>query len=346
MAEAPETNPKIDSLRAKVEADPKSRHFYPFAEELRKVGRLDEAEAVLRAGLEHHSTYLSAWIGLGRLLKDKGAYPEALDVLMRGLSLDPENVVAAKLLANVYLSMGEKVEAIKKLKLVHALMPSDEEAEEQIAQLEAELRAEASPEPTSPHDATEPPFPMPDPASPPPEPTEPPAGPMQPVGATNEANFDLTNPDPFALGVAEPEIESPAEPELPDETEPFSDAELPEGKAAVPEEDPFAAVPDDVAPPQPQRAPSSEDVWADDEESSGVLPESAATVTMARILLQQGDLERAKQTFERVLEREPSNAEAMDGLAALERRESRRQAQAAGSRVERLEAWRRKVVGS
>lgn len=342
MAEAPETNPKIDSLRAKVEADPKSRHFYPLAEELRKVGRLDEAEAVLRAGLEHHSTYLSAWIGLGRLLKDKGAYTEALDALMRGLSLDPENVVAAKLLANVYLSMGEKVEAIKKLKLVHALMPSDEEAEEQIAQLEAELRAEASPETASPHDATEPPFPMADAPSPPPDL---PAAPPHPAEPAEGANFDLTNPDPFALGASHPEPEPLTEPELPDEAEPFSDAELPEGTASAEADDPFAEVPETPAPPQ-QRAPSSEDVWADDEEPSGVLPESAATVTMARILMQQGDLERAKQTFERVLGREPSNAEAMDGLAALERRESRRPALASGSRVERLEAWRRKVAGS
>ena len=43
MADAPESTPKIDSLRAKVEADAKSRHFYPLAEELRKIGQLEEA---------------------------------------------------------------------------------------------------------------------------------------------------------------------------------------------------------------------------------------------------------------------------------------------------------------
>ena len=79
MADEPASTPKIDSLRAKVNADPKSRHFYPLAEELRKIGQAEEAEKVLRAGLEHHTTYLSAWISLGRVLRERGANQEAVD---------------------------------------------------------------------------------------------------------------------------------------------------------------------------------------------------------------------------------------------------------------------------
>jgi len=365
MADAPESVSKIDSLREKVEADPKSRHFYPLAEELRKVGQLEEAERVLRAGLTHHANYLSAWISLGRVLKDRGGYAEAVDVLMRGLSLDPENVVAAKLLAHVYLAMGEKVEAIKKFKLVHALMPSDEEAEEQIARLDREINPQNQPEDPppppppvaeaaveeSPHDATEPPFPMDD------EPVfESPAEVSdEPVQASEAVRFDLTNPDPFSLGSTKIEQEpQTAEPELADEPAPFSSAELPgpesaeEGSqtaAAATEEDPFGAVPPGEPERDSRRAPSSEDVWAEEEENAGALPESAATVTMAQILAQQGDVQRARDTYERVLEREPENAAARDGLAALDRGDSRRVA-ATGGRVERLEAWRRKVAGS
>src|SRR5207237_333257 len=65
----PAMNHKIDDLRFRLKADPKSRLFFPLAEELRKSGALPEAEEVLRSGLTHHPTYLSAWVSLGRVLR-------------------------------------------------------------------------------------------------------------------------------------------------------------------------------------------------------------------------------------------------------------------------------------
>lgn len=141
-------SPKIEDLKARVRLDPKSRLFVPLAEELRKIGRPEDAEAVLRSGLEHHSGYLSAWISLGRCLIERGERAEATGALMNALSIDPGNVVAARMLADNYLALGEKVEAIKKLKLVRALLPSDSSVEEAIASLETEL-GQASPLPSA-----------------------------------------------------------------------------------------------------------------------------------------------------------------------------------------------------
>jgi len=126
-----------------VKTDPKSRLFYPLAEELRKAGKLDEAEQVLRTGLVVHSTYLSAWVSLGRVLRDQQKHADAVEPFSKAMQLDPGNVVAARLLADTYLSLGEKVEAIKKYKLVHALLPSDEELEGVIEQLQKELNEPA-----------------------------------------------------------------------------------------------------------------------------------------------------------------------------------------------------------
>src|SRR5687767_7230535 len=114
----PATNAKIEELRFRIKTDPKSRLFYPLAEELRKAGQVTEAEQVLRTGLTIHATYLSAWVSLGRVLGDQRKDGEAVEALPRGLQLDPGNVVAARLLADAYLSLGEKVEAIKKYRLV------------------------------------------------------------------------------------------------------------------------------------------------------------------------------------------------------------------------------------
>lgn len=151
----PTTNAKIEELRFRIKADPKSRLFYPLAEELRKISQFAEAEKVLRAGLGTHATYLSAWVSLGRVLRDIDKNHEAVEALSKALQLDPGNVVAARLLGDAYLALGEKVEAIKKYKLVHALLPSDQEMEATIAALENEIRVTA--EPVPPPAAPEPP---------------------------------------------------------------------------------------------------------------------------------------------------------------------------------------------
>src|SRR3954453_17519781 len=139
---------KIEELQFRIKTDPKSRLFFPLAEELRKNGKPAEAEQVLRTGLGFHSAYLSAWVSLGRVLREQHKNAEAVEALTKALQVDPGNVVAARLLADAYLDLGEKVEAIKKYKLVHALMPSDEELQARIDQLDRDLApAPVAPEP-------------------------------------------------------------------------------------------------------------------------------------------------------------------------------------------------------
>ncbi|HVT43167.1 MAG TPA: tetratricopeptide repeat protein [Thermoanaerobaculia bacterium] len=138
MAE-PQTTPKIEELRARLRSDPKSRLFYPLAEELRKIGRLDDAKEALLNGLASHPSYLSAWVSLGRVLKEMDNNQGAVDAFNKALSIDPENVVAARLLGESYLALGEKIEAIKKFKLVVALMPGDEEMQARVEALDREL---------------------------------------------------------------------------------------------------------------------------------------------------------------------------------------------------------------
>jgi tetratricopeptide (TPR) repeat protein len=144
MAQPP-SNPKVEELRLRLKADPKSRLFFPLAEELRKVQQLGEAEQVLRHGLTVHPTYLSAWVSLGRICREQGKNDAAVESLTKALVLDPGNVVAARLLADAYLALGEKVEAIKKYKLVHALLPADQDLETVIRKLDEEINAVSAP---------------------------------------------------------------------------------------------------------------------------------------------------------------------------------------------------------
>lgn len=215
----PATNPKIEELRGRLKADPKSRFFYQLAEELRRAGQPAEAEQVLRGGLATHPAYLAAWVSLGRVCREQKNDPGAVEALTKALQLDPGNVVAARLLGDAYLSLGDKVEAIKKYKLVYALLPADEELEGIIHGLDRELNppaldgaqgespqavepAAASPEPpAAPQDS---PFARPaEPAAaaepPPLAPARPePAAPVQEprFAEAEESPFDKTQP-PF-----------------------------------------------------------------------------------------------------------------------------------------------------
>ncbi|HEX8170759.1 MAG TPA: tetratricopeptide repeat protein [Thermoanaerobaculia bacterium] len=221
----PATNPKIEELRFRLKTDPKSRLFYPLAEELRKAGQCVEAEQVLRGGLETHATYLSAWVSLGRVLRDQNKNAEAVDALTYALQLDPGNVVAARLLADAYLSLGDKVEAIKKYKLVHALLPADEALQATIAQLDRDL---APPEPElEPQPEPEPETPITDP-----EPlTEP-----EPINDPEPEPAPITDPEPLA--------QSPSADVLP-----FTPAVEAAPEAEIADVLPFAPPPDEAAAP-------------------------------------------------------------------------------------------------
>ena len=279
----PATNAKIEELRFRLKADPKSRLFYPLAEELRKAGQFDEAEQVLRTGLTTHSSYLSAWVSLGRVLRDQKKDGEAVEALSKALQLDPGNVVAARILADAYLSLGDKVEAIKKYKLVHALLPADEELNATIATLDRELNP--------------PPPPPPDPAP-----------------APEESPFDRTMP-PFdeaarvlgeevreevATGDAEPmqaaHEESPFEEPVPDYT-----------AAAMTVEAPVGMHIDEAPAPPAEEA----DVFEPTEDVTN-------TLTMADLYARQGLNEEARQIYENILARDPANDEVRAKLDALQ----------------------------
>jgi pentatricopeptide repeat protein len=356
----PPTNPRIEELQARLKADPKSRHFYPLGEELRKVGRTSEAEEILRTGLAANPTYLSAWVSLGRTLKELGRYQEATDALGRALVIDPGNVVAARLAGDSFLAMGDKVEAIKKFKLARAMLPSDEALEEQIDRLDRELNP-ATAEAESPvweHTAE---------AVLPAMPSEPATGvrfaesveaaeARAPVAAEPEASpftdseespFEVTPTVEMPVGdpVHEAEGESPFESignseEVEEEpATPFFDRFTDESGSPPAVSSPFEESPMDAA---ADHSPNGEGAAvAAQAFASG--DELIATSTMADLYARQGHFDSARRIYERILERDPSNGEVRTKLGLL----PESGVLAAGDRNEtaiRLEGWLRKVA--
>lgn len=253
----PATNAKIEELRFRLKLDAKSRLFYPLAEELRKVSEYVEAEQVLRTGLTNHATYLSAWVSLGRVLLEQHKNAEAVEALTRALQLDPGNVVAARLLADAHLAVGDKIEAIKKYKLVHALLPADETLEGVIAQLDAEINGPATPAATAP--VTQ----QPDLVSPEPPPV---------VAVDDDAPFGaaevVAEPEPAPPAPSRPRIDGDATLDMPPRIpsgyqptieKPFDESDVP---IVTPEESPWmATVEEPATEPTPWGAPPAEDLF-------------------------------------------------------------------------------------
>ena len=108
MAYSPE---EIEQYRREYEADPSSRRFVPYAEVLRQTGALDEAEAVLSAGLEEHPNLRSAHVVRARIWKDRGFLERALRLVAELYPQDAGNVTLTELYCELLIEMEQFVEA-------------------------------------------------------------------------------------------------------------------------------------------------------------------------------------------------------------------------------------------
>ena len=129
---------RIRDLRRRMGQNATSPLFVGLAEEYRAAGHLPEAIRVLEKGLAAHPDYVAARVALGRAYLEADRADDAAGMFARALALDPANMVSARSLAEIHLSRGEKIEAIKRYKLYRALS-GDHTVEEIIETLAGEL---------------------------------------------------------------------------------------------------------------------------------------------------------------------------------------------------------------
>ena len=373
MAQTPPTA-KVDELRARLKADPKNRVFFPLAEELRKVGQSAEAEQVLRLGLTYHPTYLSGWVSLGRVLRDLQKNAEAVEALTKALQIDQGNVVAARLLGDAYMGLGQKIEAIRKYKLVVALLPGDEELKGMVERLDREINAPSIPLSVAPDDDESAPVPLEaaPPASDvipqaPPEfespldvaplafPVSPPVSGATPGSVFGEESGPFNLRAPEATGDAVPmratHDESPFEEPL--QGNDSADAVAIEAPAGfhIDEAPPTT----EVTAPWGDESPEPEQSAWDDEPVAEEMADAAPpppedlinTLTMADLYARQGLTDQARRIYENILQNEPGNDEVAQRLARLTAAGA---PPAEGSPIERkvarLESWLAKIERS
>lgn len=88
----------LDELRRRIGHGAAPGAFAALAEEHRRAGRLDQAVAVCREGLERYPTYVSARVTLGRALLDLGDIQGAIGELDHAVEQAPDNLAAVRTL--------------------------------------------------------------------------------------------------------------------------------------------------------------------------------------------------------------------------------------------------------
>ena len=135
---------RLEELKRLLQRDPTSRQFLALAEEYRRHGKYRDAVITLERGLALHANSVAGYVALGKTYQQLDRLEDAIRAFTNALRIDRENLVAIRQLAEVYLAKGDKVEAIKKLKLYRGLKAGDRDVNDIIARLEQEMSAAVS----------------------------------------------------------------------------------------------------------------------------------------------------------------------------------------------------------
>lgn len=133
---------EIARLSERFNKDPTSRIFVQLADAYRKSKMIDEAIDVLNQGLEHHPNYPLAHLIRGKCLFDSRNYNQAKESFEKTISLDPQNVVAYRMLAQTCAFLKDNDGLIAAYKGILALDPFDTTVKEKLADLVSEEKQE------------------------------------------------------------------------------------------------------------------------------------------------------------------------------------------------------------
>lgn len=119
---------EIKKFEDTLAKDPSSYCFAPLAELYRKTGLLDDAISIAEKGSSLHPQYVGGYMALGRAYLDKGMKVEGREALQRVVKFTPENMLAQKLLCQIYMDSGENGLLRQTLESLLSLNAADSES--------------------------------------------------------------------------------------------------------------------------------------------------------------------------------------------------------------------------
>src|SRR3954470_1307396 len=100
--------PHFREYLRRYKEDPTSRVFAPLAEAYRRLGRVDEAIAICREGLQHHPEFHGGRVALAKCFLEKKMLSEARQELEIVVKQVPENLLAQRLLGDTLVALKEQ----------------------------------------------------------------------------------------------------------------------------------------------------------------------------------------------------------------------------------------------
>ncbi len=136
---------EIDKLERRFAENPTGRNFAPLADAYRKAGELDRAIELCQNGLERHPDYVSAHIVYGRCRVDQKNDVGAEEAFRKVLTLDPENIIGLKILAEIAERGSRFDDAVEWLGKLLAADPMNGDAAEALARAKGKAALAAQP---------------------------------------------------------------------------------------------------------------------------------------------------------------------------------------------------------
>jgi len=126
----------ISQLEARLARDPAAQVHAALGEAYRRAGRLDEALAVCRQGVERHPAYSTARLILAKVLLDRGQIREARDEVERFLQAEPDHEPALRIAVECGLRLGDPRGALGHVRRLALLDPDDRATQGTLRALE------------------------------------------------------------------------------------------------------------------------------------------------------------------------------------------------------------------
>lgn len=113
----------VDLFEARLEKNPASRVFSRLADAYREEGNLSKAIDICLNGLRIHPGYVTGRLILGRCYMDQENFDKAIEELKKICSVDRQNRVAIKLLAEIYSQKGQDRKADELYSILYKIDP-------------------------------------------------------------------------------------------------------------------------------------------------------------------------------------------------------------------------------
>ncbi|HEX9872941.1 MAG TPA: tetratricopeptide repeat protein, partial [Deferrimonas sp.] len=126
---------KIAGYTEILAKDPRSTVFVPLSEAYRQMGMLDDALQIARQGVTALPRYCPGHISLGRVLAQRGDLNRAIAAFEAALAIEHDNLTAIKGLAKVRILNRQPEEALQILLRGATINPGDDGVRKMLASL-------------------------------------------------------------------------------------------------------------------------------------------------------------------------------------------------------------------